>query len=79
MSKSSQVQSAGGHVGSDSSELVRVRQDQRYTFLATSVQRLLHLSLLDYPAVSRSPQCQNFSSLVSLSCNSEELRVFGFF
>lgn len=70
------MQSAEGPVGSDDSELVGVRRNQRYTFLATAVQRDLQLSLLDWPAISQGPQCQNFSSLVSLCA---DFRVFGFF
>lgn len=47
------MQSAERPVGSDDSELVGVRQNQRYAFLATAVQRDLELPLLDWPAVSQ--------------------------
>lgn len=46
-------------MGSADLELVRVRGNQRYTFLATLVRRDLSLSV-GLPAISQSPQHQNF-------------------
>lgn len=45
MTKYLQMQSVGGPVGSDDLELVRVRGNQRYTFLATLMQRDLSSSV----------------------------------